>query len=318
MRILNREEIVSLSDFNSMAEAIERSYIAVSNGGATIPPVGYLPLAQHNGDCHVKFGHLHGDSVFIVKIATGFYGNAKLGLPTSNGMMVALSAQTGEVVAILQDEGFLTDLRTAIGAAIATRKLAKPSAKNVLVVGAGIQATQQILALKNLMPERTFNFKVWARSAEKLAKFVEEMNAADCKLSQCTNLELGCGEAEIIMTTTPSRTPIIMDEWVQTGTHITASGADAPGKSELDISLIKRAHILVADKIDQCLDHGEFANANAAGLISQNDCVELGNVLANKKLGRQTNDQITIADLTGLASQDIAAARTVLEADGVV
>jgi len=318
VRILDRQQIVELSDFSKMAEAVERSYVSVSNGAATIPPVGYLPLSEHNGDCHIKFGHLLDDPVFVVKIATGFYDNPKLGLPTSNGIMIALSATTGEVVAILQDEGYLTDLRTAIGSAIATKALAKKDATRILVVGAGIQAKQQIHAHNKLLTDRALAFEVWARDLEKLKRFVQDLESEGCVVNACEDIETGCDAAEIILTTTPSRTPVIQNEWIKDGTHITASGADAPGKCELDEKLVKRADLRVADKIEQCLDHGEFARAFATQLIDQSQCVELGNVLANAALGRKTNQQITIADLTGLASQDIAAARTVLEAAGVI
>lgn len=301
-----------------MVVAIEQSYIAVSNGLATLPPVGYLPLTQHNGDCHIKFGHLNNDHVFIVKIATGFYDNPKLGLPTSNGMMIAFSALTGEPVALLQDDGFLTDFRTAIGAAVATKLLSRPNAAKVLVVGAGIQAKEQILAHQKLLHDRALTFAVWARDAGKLEKFLQDLQEAGCPAVSCANLQEGVAGADIILTTTPSRSPLIESEWVKDGTHITASGADAPGKAELDIALVKRADVRVADKIDQCLDHGEFAGAYSRSLISNADCVELGKLLANTSLGRQTNHQITIADLTGLASQDIAAARTVLEAGRII
>jgi len=318
MHILNKENIAELSDFSKMASAIQQSYVAVSSGAATIPPVGYLPLKQHNGDCHIKFGHLHNDPIFVIKIATGFYDNPKLGLPTSNGMMVALSAVTGEVVAVLQDEGYLTDLRTAIGAAIATKALARAGARNVLVVGAGIQSKEQILAHKKLFGDRPLSFGVWARDKSKRDAFIKDLAAHGCAVNSCDDLKEGTSAADIILTTTPSRSALIQVEWVKNGTHITASGADAPGKYELDEALVAKADVRVADKIDQCLDHGEFARASDAKLISAQDCSELGAVLANSKLGRQSDDQITIADLTGLASQDIAAARTILEADGLI
>lgn len=315
---LSRNEIEALSEFRPMAEAIQKSYIAVTRGEASIPPIGYLPLKQHNGDCHIKFGHLDGDPIFIVKVATGFYDNPKLGLSTSNGMMVAFSAITGEPIAILQDEGYLTDLRTAIGSAIATQALARKDATKILVVGAGIQARQQILAHKELMSEIKFGFSVWARDVKKAQVFIHDLKKVGCEVALCADLETGCGEADIILTTTPSRVPIIKNGWVTSGTHITASGADAPGKCELDEQLVLAADVRVADKIDQCLDHGEFSRAFEANLIITTDCVELGDVLANNDLGRQTNSQITIADLTGLASQDIAAARTILEAKGII
>lgn len=313
VRILQREEIVSLCDFDEMASAIERSYIAVSSGSATIPPVGYIQFPEQNGDCHIKYGHLHGDDVFVIKIATGFYNNPKLGLPTSNGMMVALSAKTGEVLAVLQDEGYLTDVRTAIGAAIATKALARPSAKKLLVIGAGIQAREQVLAHNRFLPERDFKTTIWARNKDKAAELAQQLAKRGIAANCSDALEEACRVADIILTTTPSVEPIVQSDWIAPGTHITASGADAPGKCELDPALVQRAQLLVADKVDQCLDHGEFSNA----ALDKTRIIELGEVLAGSAGGRQNDEQVSIADMTGLASQDIAAATTVLKAAGV-
>lgn len=313
VRLLKRDEIVSLCDFHELARAIEKSYVAVSAGAATIPPVGYLPLPDQNGDCHIKYGHLHGDDVFVIKIATGFYDNPKIGLPTSNGMMVALSAKTGEVLAVLQDEGYLTDLRTAIGAAIATKTLSRQDAKKLLVVGAGIQAKEQVLAHCQLIPERDFEITIWARKPDKAAELAQQFAERGIAANFIDSLEVACRAAEIILTTTPSTEPIIQSDWVTPGTHITASGADAPGKCELDPGLVARAEVLVADKIEQCLDHGEFSNAKGTVVRA----VELGSLLSNSSSGRKSAEQISIADMTGLASQDIAAATTILKAAGV-
>ncbi|OWK25480.1 hypothetical protein AJ87_09585 [Rhizobium yanglingense] len=106
---------------------------------------------------------------------------------------------------------------------------------------------------------------------------------------------------------------MIMSDWIKPGTHVTAMGADSPGKQELDRKLVARADILVVDIARQCLEHGEFAGAFADGLIKSDDCTELGMILAGKAVGRKDPADITIADLTGVATQDIAIARTVLE-----
>ncbi|MGJ8529684.1 ornithine cyclodeaminase family protein [Maritalea sp.] len=318
MHLLNQEQIAEHCKFFALADAIRDSYIAVSKGEATIPPVGYLPIKNQNADCHIKFGHLHADKIFLVKIATGFYDNPSKGLPSSNGMMVAFSAQTGEVVAVLQDEGYLTDQRTAIGAAIATKALANADAHKVLVIGAGIQAEQQIIAHHKILKGRDLEFTLWARDVQKAADLCAKLKAQDILVTPTQNLEQACGDAQVILTTTPSRAVLVESDWVKAGTHITATGADAPGKYELDPKLVARADILVADQITQCLDHGEFSNAHSKGLIKETDCIELGNVLAEPNLGRRSAEQISIVDLTGLASQDIAAARTVLEAAGII
>ncbi len=161
MIILSRSRIEALVDLDSALAAVEAAYITASDGRATLPPVGYLAFPDKDGDCHIKYGHIAGDPVFVVKVATGFYGNPSIGLPTSNGVILAFSAQTGVLEAVLLDGGFLTDLRTGLGGAIATRALCRPDARRVAIVGTGIQARWQVRCLRQAMPETRFAFTIW-------------------------------------------------------------------------------------------------------------------------------------------------------------
>lgn len=315
MIILSRSEIEALIDLDSALSAVEAAYVAASDGRAVMPPVGYLAFADKDGDCHIKYGHIAGDPTFVVKIAAGFYGNPAIGLPTSNGVMLAFSAQTGVLEAILLDEGFLTDLRTGLGGAIATRALCRPDARRVAIVGAGIQARWQVRCLQQAMPETQLSFSVWARSEDKARETASVLQSDRIDVTVSTDLERLCRDAEIIITTTPSREPLIRDAWIQPGTHITAIGADALGKQELETALVVRADRRICDSLEQSLDHGEFATAFRARAISAENCIELGAVLAGKGAGRVRPGEITIADLTGVAVQDIAIANSVLNAD---
>jgi ornithine cyclodeaminase len=314
MIILSRPEIEALIDLDSALAAVEAAYIAASDGRATMPPVGYLAFPDNDGDCHIKYGHIAGDPAFVVKVAAGFYGNPAIGLPTSNGVMLAFSAETGVLEAILLDEGFLTDLRTGLGGAIATRTLCRPDARRVAIVGAGIQARWQVLCLRQAMPATRFSFSIWGRSQDKAQETANVLNGDGVDVSVSSDLERLCRDAEIIITTTPSREPLIRDGWIQPGTHITAIGADAPGKQELDTALVARAGRRVCDSLEQSLDHGEFSAAFRSGQIAADDCAELGTVLGGRFAGRSHFAEITIADLTGIAAQDIAIAGSVLAA----
>ena len=124
MEVVNLKKIKSVLDIPVAIDLIEKGYVALSDGVATVPPVGYLGFTDPPADCHIKFGHIHGDEVFVIKIATGFYDNASRGLPIGNGMVVVLSAETGEPILLLHDSGYLTDVRTAIAGCIAARYLA--------------------------------------------------------------------------------------------------------------------------------------------------------------------------------------------------
>ena len=311
---LSRIEIEALLQIEDGFEAIKDAYIAVTDGRCDLPPVGYLGFPAAHGDCHIKYGHIAGDPVFVIKIATGFYDNPLKNLPSSNGIMLALSAKTGQVVAILQDEGFLTDLRTGIGAALATQAGCHSDARRVGVVGTGIQARLQIRCLNALMPDRSLAFSVWGRSEEKMHHLAEDLAPHQILVTVQPDLETLCASADILHTTTSAKAPLIRSGWIKDGTHITASGADAPGKQELDSTLTARADLLILDSAAQCIDHGEVAIPAAAGLLSPDRYRTLGKVLSGQQAGRSAPTEITIADLTGLGCQDIAIARTALDA----
>ncbi len=310
---LSRAEIEQLVTVDEGAVAAVRdAYVAITDGRGNVPPVGHIAFPATNGDCHIKYGHIAGDPIFAVKIAAGFYDNPAKGLPSSTGIILAISAETGEVRAILNDEGYLTDLRTGIGGAVATLALARADAGNVLIVGTGIQARYQSRALAALAG-RPLSFRIWGRSPEKTAEIVAELAQDGLDAAPAADLEAACRAADIIVTTTPSTEPLVRSDWVRPGTHITAMGADGPGKQELETALVARADIRASDMKTQSLGHGEFSHACLAGLIGRDDCIELGAVLAGTTAGRRAAEDITIADLTGVATQDIAMARTVLE-----
>ena len=307
---LTRNEIESLIDLPKTVQYLEAAFCASSRGDINLPPVGHIAF-DAGADCHIKFGHMKGDPVFVIKIATGFPQNSMHGIPSGNGLVLVLSAATGEVEAILHDEMVLTDIRTGLGGAIASRSLARQDSRNILIAGTGPQAGRQIEAHSMLLPG-SLSFKVWGRNEAKAKALVNGL-APEIQATQVDNLEAATRTADIVITATGATSPVIKSEWVQPGTHITAVGADAPGKQELDMSLISRADIVAVDLVAQCVDHGEISHASRAGEIYAADLVELGALLDNSKPGRKNPDQITIADLTGIAAQDIAIAKAVLE-----
>jgi len=310
MITLTRSEIEALIDLPAAATAIEQAYRAASAGAVTLPPVGHIAFPS-SADCHIKYGHMSGDPSFVIKIATGFPDNAALGLPTGNGLVVVMSAQTGTVEAVLHDEMMLTDLRTGLGGAIASRALACPDSTSALVIGTGPQARCQIEAHAALLP--ALSFKVWGRDHAK-AKALAAQMASFCQIDAMSDLAAAAAASDVIITATGATQPVLNAAMVHPGTHITAVGADAPGKQELDIALVQKAEVLAVDLVAQCLDHGEVSHAARAGLIKREDVVELGEILSAVHPFRIAQDSITIADLTGIAAQDIAMANAVLSA----
>lgn len=312
MIILNRAQIEALIDLRLAEPAIEAAYIAASRGEVTLPPVGHITFPDLSADCHIKFGHQTNDPHFVIKVATGFPNNDTAGLPTGNGVSLVMSAQTGALQAVLHDEMVMTDIRTGLGGAITTRCLARSDSKNVLIAGTGPQARRQIESHVALIGDH-LTFHVWGRSHINAQAVVDAMQD-HCTIAVADTLAKAVQNADIIVTTTGATQPLIKKAWVKAGTHITAVGADAPGKQELETALVSNADVLVADSIPQCLDHGELSHALAAHLISGAKVKEIGKVLSRSSQGRTNDTQITIADLTGIAAQDIAIAGVVLNA----
>jgi ornithine cyclodeaminase len=220
-----------------------------------------------------------------------------------------MSARTGEPIALLDDGGTLTDLRTAIAGLIAAKYLAPRRPKCIGIVGTGIQGRLQLELLIGHYGSSAV--RVWGRDRHKAAAFVADATIAGDDTTLVETLPELCSQCDLIVTTTPSTRALIAADWIRPGTHITAVGADAPGKQELDPVLFKRADIRAVDSISQCVDHGETAHAVAAGFVQATDLVELGSLIDGTAAGRSSAGQITIADLTGLAVQDIRIAQHV-------
>lgn len=309
MRSANLDEIKSALDVPAATELIEAGFAALSSGAATVPPVGHIGFEAPPGECHIKYGHIHGDAVFVIKIATGFYENPSRGLATGGGMMIVMSAETGEPLALLDDSGYLTDVRTAIAGCISARYLAPDAVECIGIVGAGMQARMQLQYLRHAC--ECNRVRVWARRGERSAAYRSEMADAGYDVRVADSLRELCESSNLIVTATASTAPLVLSEWIRPGTHITAMGSDTPGKQELDPVLFARAGVCAVDSLQQCLDHGESGYAVAGGHIAEASLVELGDIIAGKAKGRSNPREITIADLTGVAVQDIQIAKAV-------
>ena len=313
MHILSLEQIRRILPGLDLMSAIEAGFVAYSRGKSVVPPVGELLLQDPPGDVHIKYGYLKGDDCYVIKIASGFYGNAKLGLPSSNGMMLVFSQLSGQPLALLLDEGYLTDVRTAIAGAIAAKYLAPRNVQRIGIVGTGAQARLQ---LEYLLPvTRCRNVLAWGRDALKLARYVEDMSSFGFTLECAADTAELLANCDLIVTTTPATEPVLSAA-AKPGTHITAIGSDTHDKQELDTAILASADLVIADSISQCLERGEIHQALKAGAMDKSAIVELGGIIAGDAVGRTSDDQVTVADLTGVAVQDIAIAKAVLKGIG--
>lgn len=299
-----------LEDLDLMT-AIEEGFVAYSRGKAVVPPVGELVFDNPPGDVHIKYGYITGDEYYVVKIASGFYENLKYNIPSSSGLMLLFKQKTGELSAILLDEGVLTNVRTAVAGAIAARYLAPKTVTCIGIIGAGIQGRKQLEYLKSVVSCR--DVLAWGINERELVAYKEDMESFGYRVQTTLSIDEIASECNLMVTATPSQNPLLHADQIKDGTHITAVGSDTPQKNELDPAILQKANIVVADSIRQSQSRGEIFQARKAGLLNENTLVELGQVIANKKLGRAREDQISVVDLTGVAVQDIQVARTVLQ-----
>jgi len=309
MQLITRGEIEKILPSLDLMAAIEAGFVAYSKGHANIPPVGELVLEK--GEVHIKYGAITGDACYVIKIASGFYGNAELGLPSSNGLMLLFSQNTGELLATLLDEGILTDARTAVAGAIAAKHLAPPNIECIGIIGTGVQARLQ---LQYLQPVTTCKkVMVWGRNPEALEKYCSDMTALGYEVATTQDAaELGT-TCNLIVTTTITETPILSADHIRPGTHISAIGSDTPHKQELDAAILARADCVVGDSIEQCKLRGEIFKALEARAISSSDVKELGNIISGQQKGRTSDTDITVFDSTGVAVQDIQIALATYE-----
>jgi ornithine cyclodeaminase len=305
-RVVTLEEIKAVLPGIDLLPAIEDGFVAYSAGQAVVPPVGELLL--EGGDVHIKYGYIRGEPFYVVKIASGFYGNPALGLPSSNGLMLLFEQQTGQLRCVLLDEGYLTDVRTAAAGAIVARRLAPGRLERIGIVGTGIQAHQQLSYLRYLAPCPVL---VWGRGRRQLEAYTADMAGLGFHIETTTDAADILRRCNLVVTTTPATEPLLFAADLRPGTHITAVGSDTAEKQELDAEILGRADLVVADSVAQCLIRGEIHQALKAGTIAQFDLVELGQLLAGGHSGRTSEAQITVADLTGVAVQDIKIAEAV-------
>jgi len=292
---------------------IEEGFVAYSEGRAVVPPVGELIL--DTGEVHIKYGFIRGGPFYVVKIASGFYGNPSRGLPSGDGMMLLFDQATGRPVAALLDHGRLTDLRTAAAGAIAARYLAPSRVERIGVAGTGVQARLQVQHLEPITPCRAV--LAWGRDKGRLEAYRHDMAKEGFEVEAARDpAELGA-RCNLIVTATPAIEPLLKTGDIRPGTHVSAIGSDAPHKQELDPGILARADLVVADSRAQCRLRGEIAHALDRGAISLDRVVELGDVIA-ARAPRRTNDaQVTVFDSTGVAVQDIQIATAVARAAGV-
>ena len=310
MKIIYESEIKKiLSDLDPLS-LIRDGFIAYSAGKCVVPPVGELSFKNPPGDVHIKYGYIEGDDFYVIKIASGFFKNMDIGISNGQGMMLLFRQKTGECEAILLDNAYLTDVRTAIAGAICAKEFSN-EIESIGVVGTGLQARMQVLYLKSITPCR--QVVVWGRNEDKMKLYKRDMDKKGFNVVCNSDINFLSDNCNLIITATAGTEPLIDAKHIRPGTHITAVGSDTPVKQELSTKLLEKADLIIADSISQCMVRGEISHGIRSGLIKKENLAELGDILNKKVHGRLNPNQITIADLTGVAVQDIQIAKAVYQ-----
>ena len=308
--ILSQREVKLCLPMSKAIQAVREAYIAFAKGQVKMPPVMHLDVSQYNGEIDIKSGYIEDFGLIGTKIASGFYDNHKLGLPPGIAIIILMDLKTSMPLAIM-DGTYVTAYRTGAAGAVAANVLAKKDSEIIGVVGAGTQARMQILALREIFSLK--EVKVWDINTAARDLYSKEMSEQlNITVEPVDSVKDAVVESDIVVTVTPSKKALVMKDWIKKGTHINAIGADGPGKQELDPMIIKVADKVVVDSLKQCRIIGEIQHALKNGLIKEaNIHAEIGQILIGEKKGRESDNEITLFDSTGLAAQDIAAANIV-------
>ena len=308
-KIYTLEQIKNVVETMDFSTEIEQGFIAYSNGQVIVPPVGELIFEDPPGDTHIKYGYIKGDEYYVIKIASGFYQNVKINLPSSSGLMLVFSQKTGALETILLDEGFLTNIRTAVAGEIVAKYMAPKEISTIGVFGTGTMARMQVQALQTVTNCK--RLMVWGRSESSLEAYKNDMEANGFEVHTTMESVDVTETSNLILMTTPSSMPLIDVSQIKKGTHITAMGSDTAEKQELDTKILLMADIVVADSLTQCQERGEVYKALLTNDLKLDKVIELGHAIKSSNRIRTSEDQVTVADLTGVAVQDVQIAKVV-------
>jgi len=311
-KIYNLAQIKEVLKSLQPIQAIEEGFVAYSQGKAVIPPVGEMLFKDPPGDVHIKYGYLLDDDYYVIKIASGFFEGPTSSRYTSDGLILLFKKGTGELACALLDKCHLTNVRTAAAGAVCAKYLAPKNIECIGVIGAGTQGRMQVEYLAPVIECK--EVMVWGMNQDELDDYKKDMEPFGYRVKTTLSTEDIAAHCNLIVTATPSKSPLLSADKIRKGTHITAMGSDTLEKIELDPKILQKADIVVADSISQCLLRGEIHQALKAGVLEKERIVELGNVIINPDLQRTSDEQITIADLTGVAVQDIQIAKAVYHA----
>lgn len=306
IRILSEDEIKRMVSLDlSVVAAMEKGFSQLAKKNALVPPIMMIPVPEKKGEVDIKSAYIKGLDRMAIKVASGFFENSKLGLPSQSGQMLVVSAETGFLQGVLLDNGYLTQVRTGAAGAVAAKYLAPEGIDSVGVIGSGVQARFQMAALKLVRPFSTIHM-FSLDTEDDQDRYVHDMQTQlDVRVVKANSVEAVIKESSVVVTTTPARKGYIKARWLHPGLHITAMGSDTEAKQELEADVLTAVDLVACDLKSQSLRLGELRGAVDAGLISADaPVVELGEIINGQQAGRTDTHQTTVCDLTGVGVQD--------------
>ena len=309
--ILDQKSIKQLVDIKGAIKAVEEAFKEYGKKRVLMPAKIYVHLDKYKGDFRAMPGYIEKLDKCVLKWVNVHPANKKLGLPAVMAINILSDPRSGFPLCIM-DATYATSLRTGAAGAVAAKYLARSDSRVVGMIGCGVQAQTQLAGILELFKIK--EVKVWDRSPAATKKFIKSMKRTNLSLTVAKTVKECVGKSDIVITTTPSRKPLLKLKWLKKDTHINAIGADAQGKQELDIDILKKAKVVV-DAWEQAAHSGEINVGIKKKMLSKKDIyADIGEIVSGKSEGRSNKDEITVFDSTGLAIQDVAIANFIYKA----
>jgi ornithine cyclodeaminase/alanine dehydrogenase len=307
MLILSETQVRQLLDIDELIRALADAHIQYSTGKAVMPVRLVVPLPQIQGRLTSMPGFLNEDKSLGMKVVTYFQDNPKRGLPAILATIMLFSAETGELIAVM-DGSYITAIRTGCASALATQALANPGGATLGILGAGVQARAHIEALARVRELK--RIKIFIPSGVSAAKMKREMEKAlSLSIEVAQTAEAVVRDSDLLVTVTTAKEPIVKPEWLEPGVHVNAVGSHRPDLREIDGATLARAKVVVDSRDAIMAECGDILLALKEKSVSENVIHgEIGEVLAGTKPGRTSADEITLYKSVGIAIQDVATA----------
>ncbi|NIA57682.1 ornithine cyclodeaminase family protein [Massilia sp. TW-1] len=302
--LLKKEEVSKLICMEDVIAAVEEAYRAFNSGQVVQPDYMSIHLPAPRGEIDFKLGYYQVNEMISMKVSSGGFVNnpAEHDVPSGMGTILLFDARSGALSCVM-DGSLITGLRTGACGAVSVKALARKDAKRVASIGTGNQARMQIRAIRDVMQIEEIH--AWDSSPASLPQYKADIESAyGIPVVMAESARAAVEQADILITTTRGTGSLVQAAWVKPGTHIVAIGTDQRGKQEFEPEIFRNAKV-VNDSIAQCTDKGETWHPLDKNIIARQDIhAEIGEILLGKKPGRESDEEITIFDSTGMAIQD--------------